>query len=53
MKTMATRVILSHIVYGARPCYQATPEADEEEEASAAPKQKKKRKRSMPSAAGK
>jgi hypothetical protein len=54
MKTMATRVILSHIVYGARPCYQATPEAEEEEEeAATAAKSNKKRKRRMPSAAGK
>jgi hypothetical protein len=28
LKTMPTRVILSHIVYGARPCYGASPEDD-------------------------
>lgn len=46
MKTMQTRVILSHIVYGAKPCYdQKTDNADNEDEQMLTNKSKKKRKR--------
>lgn len=34
LKTMPMRVVLSHIVYGARPCYGASPEGEAEARAS-------------------
>ena len=48
IKTMQTRVILSHIVYGAKPCYEdkkALVEDDEDNVGSNNSKKKKKRKR--------
>ena len=37
LKTMPMRVVLSHIVYGARPCYGASPEGEAEAKSSAGP----------------
>lgn len=37
LKTMPMRVVLSHIVYGARPCYGASPEGEAEAKSSAEP----------------
>ena len=46
MKTMQTRVILSHIVYGAKPCYEDKKAlAEDDEDQAATNKSKKKRKR--------
>ena len=46
MKTMPTRVILSHIVYGAKPCYEDKKAlAEDEEDQVQSNKSKKKRKR--------
>ena len=46
MKTMQTRVILSHIVYGAKPCYEDKKAlAEDEEDQVQSNKSKKKRKR--------
>lgn len=48
MKTMHTRVILSHIVYGARPCYKAIPDTEYDDMQKESDKNvNKKRKRRM------
>lgn len=43
MRTMQTRVVLSHIVYGAKPCFGAIENTEEEDEKK--PSAKKRRKR--------
>jgi hypothetical protein len=45
LKTMPMRVILSHIVFGARPCYGASPEDDTERESAKATAKNKPTKR--------
>ena len=45
MKTMRTRVILSHIVYGAKPCYEQKHDVVEDDEEVVVKKKTKKRKR--------
>ena len=47
MRTMPTRVILSHIVYGAKPCYEDKKVEDDEPEEFAKPTKKKAKRRKL------
>jgi len=47
MKTMQTRIILSHIVYGAKPCYDQKIDANDYDDEDSSKKSKNKRKRKI------